>query len=346
MTTQLIRHSILACCLVSPITHAGFFDALNDASKALETIESAFEKPTQQDQAPQKTQNNPQSNQSQQSQKPAPETKAKTTQSAATDIASTSSSNNFVNFSSGKIKLPYDQCPTTDILGIKLGQNISEIMPNSPFYFRKPRDSDAPTFEDRTTSTSFEEITVFSPKFESMRLDSLNRQYHYGFDQTEYNKIKELDKQGSRHGLNVWIDLKKGKDHPLVKDKHASYISLILDVNGDISSISVQRTLPVKISKHDVEEKLKAKYGEKRNPKDKNNQVIYLSSWGARVETNTVSMMSRTPSSGQSEQSIINYELSCVVAKRESKKHHKELRKKWQKLAESMRDNSGVSVDI
>lgn len=236
--------------------------------------------------------------------------------------------------------------PTTDILGIKLGQNISEVMPDSPFYFRKPQDSDSPTFPNTSATNSFEEYTVFSPEFESLRLDSINRTYHYGFDQSEYNKIKDLDMQGARHGLSVWIDLKKGKEHPLIKDKHATYINLILDVNGDINSISAQRTLPVKISKSNVEDKLKAKYGEKRAPKDKNNQVIYISTWGARVDSRIASIMSVTAPSEKSEQSIIDYQLSCVVAKRASKAHHKKLRKKWKEIAESMRDNSGVSVDI
>lgn len=343
MKTQLIRSSLYVACLMSFNSHAGFFDALNDAAKTLETIEKVIEEPTQKEEISQKSQDKAKNNQPQ---KTASAQKSQPKQRTISTTLSTTNSSGFINYSSGRIKLPYDQCPTTDILGIHLGQNISEIMPNSPFYFRRPQDSDSPTFKDESSTNGFEVITVFSPKFESMRLDSINRKYHYGFDKNEYNKIKDLDKQASRHGLNVWIDAKKGKNHPLIKEKHAQYINLLLDVNGDISSISVQRTLPIKISESEVENKLRAKYGEKINKKDKNGQVIYLSTWGARVERGTASIIARTPSEAMTEQSIINYQLSCEVVKRASKAHHKKLRNQWKELAESMRDNSGASVDI
>lgn len=361
MPASSIRVLSLLLLVASQTANAGFFDALKEAQDAVETaqkvikqIPSAGEKEKQEEK--------------QKESKPTPKKKTvststksgnsavKQSQTSPSQAVSEGAMNpDFVHITGKVADLPYEDCPKVDVMGIRLGQNISTLINKYPitfdfrtnggFYTHRKGSYASMWFEDRErirnklkypdgTNT----ITVFSTKFDAMRHQAMNRGHGYQFSDEDYNQVKDATKKAGRHLVLGRFYLKPPKKKSGFESLVNDFAEVTLDVNGDIAAIYVSRTLSVEINETEVRKKLAEKYGEaQQGIEGANGKTKYHLAWDAKKGTNH-------PKFGTT--SKITYRLSCYTVLEASNIKSAVMLDEVDKKIKSLRKETGVSVDI
>ena len=352
--------------MISLTANAGLFDVLKEAQDVVDTAQKAIKQIPSRDNKAKVEEKKPSIPPiPSQPQSAATSTSNSSNNSTVSNQVASSSVKNpdFINIPGKVMSLPYEQCPKVDVMGMRLGDNLSHLANQYSLNFkytngtRYPDSYYHPTslgemkFEDREIARDTlvrpggpYHVTVYSKKFDALRHQHINKQHDYQFSDEDYNQIKGDTKTAGRHYQHVMFYTKPPKDRTSMGANDTT-AEVFTDINGDIASIYVARTIPVEINVSEIQAKLTEKYGKPHQVvKNSDGKLKYQLSWTAKyvgkfpqVRGGKLERVSR---------STIIYRLTCHDALRASGKKAKLMLDEVQAKIQSMRKETGVLVDI